>query len=337
MKHPDLGQLVMLGFPGLTPPPALVDLITRYDIGGVFLFGPNIRDAAQVRALVDALQALAPTPLLVAVDQEGGRVQQWGPPHGPLLPSARDIGQRFDRDLSLAQVMGHGRAMGETLASLGVNVDFAPVLDVDTCADNPIIGDRAFSADPERVADLALAFARGLEQAGVMGCGKHFPGHGDTARDSHKELPVVEHGRARLDAVELAPFRAAVAAGLPTLMSAHVRYTGLDPDLPGTVSKAVCTTLLRDELGFDGVLFTDDLAMRGIRQGDEPLVDVCVRALNAGCDVLLSCTEHSEHPALLAGLGDALASGALSAARVAESAARVRALKARIARSAVTG
>lgn len=326
----ELGQLVMLGFAGLTPPPALLSLIDRYDIGGVFLFGPNIEDAAQVRALVDALQARARTPLLVAMDQEGGRVQQWGPPHGPLLPSARDIGCRFDRDLDLGLVRGHGRAMGRTLASLGVNVDFAPVLDVDSCASNPIIGDRSFSSDPHRVAALALAFAAGLEEAGVAACGKHFPGHGDTQRDSHLELPEVDHDRARLEAVELAPFRAAIAAGVPTLMSAHVRYPALDPDAPATVSRRICTDLLRDELGFEGVLFTDDLAMRGIRDGDEDLVRVSVRAVEAGCDVLLSCTEHNLHPSLMQGLEAALSGGELSAARVQESAGRVRALKRRL-------
>ena len=329
MSFSPVGQLAMLGFPGYEMPAALADLIDRYDIGGVFLFGPNIADAAQVRGLVTQLQARASTPLLVAMDQEGGRVQQWGPPHAPLLPSARDLGARFDRDLNLQQLQDHGRLMGETLASLGVNVDFAPVLDVDSRATNPIIGDRAFSSDPHRVAAMALAWAAGLHRAGVLSCGKHFPGHGDTQRDSHVELPHVHADRARLNEVELAPFRAAIAANLPTLMSAHVVYPALDPVNPATTSHAICTELLRDELGFQGLLFTDDLAMRGIRDASDDLLDACIRAINAGCDMLLSCTEHDAHPALLAGLDAAWHTGKLDHQRVAESVARVRAAKVR--------
>lgn len=330
MTQPPIGQLVMLGFDGLVVPPSLADLIERYDIGGVFLFGPNIHDATQVRALVDDLQQRAPTPLLVAIDQEGGRVQQWGPPHGPLLPSARDLGARFERDLSLAQLEQHGQLMGEALHQLGVNVDFAPVLDVDTCDVNPIIGDRAFSSDPSRAADLALAWSAGLERAGVLSCGKHFPGHGDTRRDSHLEIPRVDAPRARLDAVELAPFRRAIAAKMPTLMSAHVVYPALDPDHPATMSTAICTQLLRDELGFQGLLFTDDLAMRGIRDASNSLLDACIRAVHAGCDMLLSCTEHDAHPALLAGLDQAWRDGTLNTARISESVARIRAAKVRL-------
>ncbi|MCO4760642.1 MAG: beta-N-acetylhexosaminidase [Myxococcales bacterium] len=330
MNISPVGQLVMLGFPGLQVLPALAELIEHYDISGVFLFGPNIETHAQVRQLIADLQRRAPTPMLVAMDQEGGRVQQWGPPHGPILPSARDLGQRFERDLSLNALRAHGKWMGGQLADLGVNVDFAPVLDVDTCESNPIIGDRSFSADPTIAAKLALAWTAGLQDAGVLGCGKHFPGHGDTARDSHLELPIVDVDRQRLDAVELAPFRAAIAAQIPTLMTAHVVYPALDPGQPATTSHRICTQLLRHELGFKGLLFTDDLAMRGIRDGNEDLVDVSVRAINAGCDVLLSCTEHDAHPALLAGLERAWHSGQLNRDRVLESVQRVHAAKRRL-------
>jgi len=181
-----------------------------------------------------------------------------------------------------------GRALGDELAALGFDVDFAPVLDVNSNPANPIIGVRAFGTDAPAVARRALAFARGLDAAGVIACGKHFPGHGDTQTDSHLELPRIDHGWDRLERVELLPFRLAAAAGLPMIMTAHVVFAALDPARPATLSEPVVTGLLRGKLGYRGVIVSDDLDMRAIA-GHMGADVAAVAAVRAGCDVLLLC------------------------------------------------
>jgi beta-N-acetylhexosaminidase len=182
-----------------------------------------------------------------------------------------------------------GQQLGRALAALGFNLDFAPVLDVDSNPNNPIIGDRSFATRPDLVASLAVAFGLGLEESGVLSCGKHFPGHGDTSVDSHVGLPTVHHERARLDAVELVPFRAYAEARLGTLMTAHVVVTSLDAQVPATLSSAVCTDLLRRDVGFRGVLFSDDLEMAAVA-ATYAIEDSAVCSIRAGCDSLLVCS-----------------------------------------------
>jgi beta-N-acetylhexosaminidase len=216
--------------------------------------------------------------------------------------------------------------MGHELAAAGFNLNFAPVLDVDSNPANPIIGDRAFARTPGMVGRLALAFARGLEDAGILPCGKHFPGHGDTALDSHLALPEVNRTRAELNRVELLPFRRAIAAKLPMLMSAHVRYPALDPELPATLSPRILTKLLRHELGFRGVVVSDDLAMHAL-DGYGPISELAPRALAAGCDLILACQSLEDGEAAVAGLQRALDDGRLSERRVAEALGRVSKLQ----------
>jgi len=177
--------------------------------------------------------------------------------------------------------------VGAELAALGFTIDFAPVLDVNTCPQNPVIGDRAFGDDPGTCARFGAAWVRGLQAAGVLACGKHFPGHGDTSKDSHVDLPVVNQPLERLERVELAPFRAAVEAGVATLMTAHVVYPALDRERPGTMSPAVCTAL-REQIDFRGVLVSDDLEMQAIA-ARSTIEDAAVQAIAAGCDALLVC------------------------------------------------
>jgi beta-N-acetylhexosaminidase len=181
-----------------------------------------------------------------------------------------------------------GRAMGEELRALGFDIDFAPVLDVHTNPANPIIGDRAFGKDAANAARRALAFARGLDAAGIIACGKHFPGHGDTDTDSHLELPRVDHPWDRLEAVELAPFKLAAQAKLPMLMTAHVVFAALDATRPATLSEQVVTGLLRNRLGYQGVIVSDDLDMKAI-SANMGVDHAAVQAIRAGCDVLLLC------------------------------------------------
>lgn len=281
------GQLVVVGFQGTTLPPELRRAFAAGTRAGIIAFKRNLPSLEIAHALNREVLAAAPAelPPFLSVDQEGGRVGRLPPPF-LKLPPMRQLGALDDAEL-VARV---GRVLGSELALLGYNLDFAPVLDVDSNPDNPVIGDRAFSADPAQVGRLAGALLEGLQASGVMACGKHFPGHGDTHLDSHLDLPFVRHPEARLRALELPPFREAIRRGVATLMTAHVVYDALDPDRPATLSERISRGLLRDELGFAGVLFSDDLEMRAL--ADRMSVEEsAVAAVRAGCDALLVCSE----------------------------------------------
>jgi beta-N-acetylhexosaminidase len=318
------GQLLSVGFDGTAAPAELLARVAASEVGGVMLFRPNVASAGQVAGLVGALRRASPAeaPLLVSIDQEGGLVQrlrgiatEW--------PSMLAVGGAGDAERT-RQV---GRALGEELAALGIGWDFAPVLDVHTNPANPVIGDRAFGLTADAVATQALAFWRGLRGAGVVGCGKHFPGHGDTRTDSHLELPIVEHAIARLRAVELAPFAAAARAGVDAIMTAHVLYPALDADRPATLSRRILTDLLRGELGFRGVVVSDDLGMKAVADRYS-IEELAVGCIEAGADHLLvrepAARQHAAHEALVR----AAEARSDFRARVEESAARVAALKA---------
>jgi beta-N-acetylhexosaminidase len=219
-----------------------------------------------------------------------------------------------------------GLALGRELAALGFDLDFAPVLDVHTNERNPVIGDRAFGREAAAAARRALALAGGLARGGVLACGKHFPGHGDTTLDSHVALPRLDHGRARLDTVELLPFQRAAAAGLPMIMTAHVIVAAYDPAVPATLSPAVIDGLLRRRFGFDGVIVSDDLDMKAIADHFE-LGDAAVRAVRAGCDALLVSRIEAHQEAARAGLIRAGERDSAMRARLGQAAARVRAMK----------
>jgi beta-N-acetylhexosaminidase len=218
--------------------------------------------------------------------------------------------------------------MGEELAVLGFDIDFAPVLDVHTNPGNPIIGDRAFACTPDRAADSALAFARGLDAAGIVSCGKHFPGHGDTSTDSHLALPRLDHDLDRLRAVELVPFARAAAAELPLVMTAHVVFGALDPDAPATLSPRVISTLLRGELGYRGIIVSDDLDMKAISD-HFGVAEAGVQAVTAGCDALLLCRNREHQNAVREALLRAGTDRTDARARIGEAAGRVRESKRR--------
>jgi len=318
------GQLLSVGFDGPVVPDELRARIAASAVGGVMLFRPNITSAGQVAALVGGLRAAAPgdLPLLVSIDQEGGLVMRlrglatdW--------PAMLAVGGAGD----LARTQQVGRALWDELGALGIGWDFAPVLDVHTNPANPVIGNRAFGVTPEAVAAHALAFWRGLRAAGVVGCGKHFPGHGDTRADSHLELPVVAHDVARLRAVELAPFAAAARAGMEAFMTAHVLYPALDPERPATLSRRILTDLLRGELGFRGVVVSDDLGMKAVADR-YPIEELAVGSIEAGADHLLVREPAARQIAAHEALVRAAEARSEFRARVEESAARVAALKA---------
>lgn len=282
------GQVIVAGFGASGPSPDLCGLTRAGQLGGFILFGRNLRSLSEVTEQNALLRSLAPDepPLFIAVDQEGGRVARLKPPV-LKLPPARVLGAIDDLELTREA----GRTLGEQLSLLGFNLDFAPVLDVDTNPQNPVIGDRSFSADPVKVSQHAGAFAEGLAAASVASCGKHFPGHGDTHLDSHLALPVLDHARERLERVELAPF-AALSGRLPSIMTAHVVFKSIDPTRPGTLSPDVIQ-LLRRQLGFDGVIFSDDLEMNAVSETYGVAQAACL-AIEAGCDQVLIC-EHETH------------------------------------------
>jgi len=325
--HEKIGQILLLGWQTDAQADAL---ITELAAGGVILMGRNIGTPAETSAQIARLQALAQAhglpALFVAVDQEGGRVQRLGPPRYPARPSQRKTGTSAD-PTTLARQTASG--IGTELKSLGFNWDFAPVLDVDSSPQNPVIGDRSYSADPNTVAALGVAAVHGFQtDAGILACGKHFPGHGDTDLDSHFALPIIRRSRPSLDAVELVPFRAAIAAGLTAIMTAHILFPALDPALPATLSPAILTGLLRQELGFDGLIITDDLEMRGVADyWGAP--EAAVLAVLAGADILLCCHEWETQRAIHAALTAAVQTGRLTESRLDQSLERIAAAKAK--------
>jgi beta-N-acetylhexosaminidase len=292
-----LGVLVA-GFSG-TALPGEIERLAARGLAGTIVFKRNFgaeRPLETAATLLARIAALGDFPLLSCIDEEGGRVRRLGAPV-PQLPRARVLGAIDDPALTERAAF----ALGHALDALGVNVDFAPILDVDTNPENPIIGDRAFGSTPEQVVRHALPFAAGLRRAGILSCGKHFPGHGDTDLDSHLALPRVPHGRERLDAVELPPFRAARGA-MPLVMTAHVVFSAIEPALPATLSRKVITDLLRGELGYDGVIVSDDLEMKAVAD-HFGVAASATAAIEAGCDVLLVCEHlerlHEAHEALV--------------------------------------
>ncbi len=312
----------MGGFSGSTLPPRFEKALRAGERGGAILFKRNVTpDLWDLAELTRAIREASPEPPLVAVDQEGGRVARLGPP-ALRVPPMRRLADTNDEAL-LARVAG---AQARQLAALGFSTGFAPVLDVNTRPENPVIGDRAFGDDPARVAHLGVLYARALEAEGVFACGKHYPGHGDTTVDSHLGLPRVDRPKDELARIELAPFRAAAEAGIGALMTAHVVYPAWDASAPATLSHAICTDLLRGELGYRGVLFSDDLEMKALSPEIE---STAVLAVRAGCDVLLVCASEDLADRAHAALVREAEASASFRARCEEAHARARALRLR--------
>ncbi|MEN0086214.1 MAG: beta-N-acetylhexosaminidase [Leifsonia sp.] len=317
-----IAATLLPGFVGTTLP-AWLEARLRAGLGGVCLFGQNIASIQQLRALTDAIRAANPD-AVIAIDEEGGDVTRLHYATGSPFPGNAVLG-RLD-DTALTERVG--RRVGEELRSAGVTLDFAPDVDINSNPDNPVIGVRSFGASPELVARHAAAWTRGLQSTGVAAAAKHFPGHGDTAADSHLELPVVDVPVEVLRERELVPFRAAVEAGARAVMTSHILLPQLDPELPATMSPAILG-MLRDELGFEGVIVTDALDMHGA-SGERGIPEAAVLALAAGCDLLCIGTENTDAQlqAIEDAIADAVAASRLTPARLADAAHRVRTLSA---------
>ncbi len=322
----DIGQLFLIGLEGETLTGKEAEFITENNIGGVTLFGRNCKSKEQVHKLCTDLYNLkdrmpSKTPPIIGIDMEGGRVHrlkdgftQW--------PALRKVGDLDSTSLAFK----FAQSMGTELRALGINLDYAPCVDVLTNPDNVLIGDRSIGEDPEHVAKMASALVRGYIKSGIIACAKHFPGHGNTIIDSHEDLPIEDVTLETLKERELVPFKKVIRARLDMIMTAHILYKNIDPEYPGTVSKKIVTDLLREELRYNGIIITDDLGMKALanRYTTE---EIPVMALKAGCDMLLYCNEFDAPPKALEAVRKAIHDKEIPHPQIQESLHRVAELK----------
>lgn len=308
------------GFEGTNLPEWVRDALAE-GLGGAVLFARNIDTPEQTARLVADMRAANPA-VVVAVDEEGGVVTRFEVREGSSFPGNRALGVADDLKLTERT----GRQIGRLLAAADVTLDYAPAVDVNANPANPVIGIRSFGPTADLVSRHTTAWIAGLQGAGVAACAKHFPGHGDTATDSHLALPTVHASREVFDERDLPPFRAAVRAGVKAIMCGHLLVPALDPELPATLSRAVLTGLLREELGFDGMLVTDAIEMKAVAALYSP-GEIAVRALNAGVDAIcVGITDEAGLAELRDAIVAAVRSGELPEERLAEAAARVLAV-----------
>ena len=317
-----VGQLIMVGFEGTQANEAIETHIRERFVGGVVLFSRNIQSPQQTAELTNELQRLAGAtarqiPLFVGIDQEGGWVIRLKE-GATVLPGNMALGATNSTELAERA----GEITAVELAAVGVNLNFAPVMDVNNNPDNPVIGRRSFGESPELVSRLGISYIRGLQRNGVLATVKHFPGHGDTTVDSHFELPTVSHDLERIHALELQPFRAAIDADVAAIMTAHIVYPAFDADRPATLSPTILTDLLRKELGFDGLLITDDMEMKAIDDRYQS-GEAAVMAVEAGADIVMVLWTSTKQIEVFDALLSAVKSGRISQARLDQSVERI--------------
>ncbi|HRO67825.1 MAG TPA: beta-N-acetylhexosaminidase [Pseudobdellovibrionaceae bacterium] len=308
--NPKIGQLFFIGISGKALTADEKKFIVDNNVGGVILFGRNVAEPKQVRDLCAEIQSLRhqqadKAPLMIGIDMEGGRVHRLKPPFTVWPPAAR-LGEIDNPTVSFH----FANMMGTELRSVGINLDFAPCVDVFTNPANKVIGDRSISSDVALVEKHASALVRGYLKSQVISCAKHFPGHGNTFLDSHEDLPVEDLDRNRLDGLELLPFKKAFRARADMVLTAHIRFPKIDPVWPATLSEIFLKRILRDELKFRGLVVTDDLGM-GALVKHYSHEEIAVRALEAGVDLLLYCNEPDVPPIALEAVQSALAQGRL--------------------------
>lgn len=319
--------MIISGFEGTSLNARTEELIVQQGVGGLILFERNYKNPQQLRKLINDLQSLTADnpeipPLFISVDQEGGRVARLGEPF-TRFPPMSCLGRANSDDL--AHQFGLG--MGKELRAVGINMDYAPVLDVHSNPQNPVIGHRALDSDPEKVARLGAELIRGFYTAGVIPVGKHFPGHGDTSQDSHLTLPRVERTRESLEQIELPPFSHAIKQGLEVIMTAHVVYPAWDAARPATFSHTIMKDVLRDSLKFEGVVMSDDLEMRAIDDKVESIPELGTRV---GIDIFLICHDLEKVSTLQDAMIRDVESGKIPRASVEQSLARILKVKQRL-------
>lgn len=324
-----IGQIMICGFPSPYLDPQVQELIREYHVGNIILFARNILSYGQIAELTGTLQKLArdngqTTPLIIATDQENGMVSRLSPDI-PGLPGNMALGAAQDANLAYDA----GVMTGKFLQRAGINMNLAPVLDINNNPLNPVIGVRSFGDAPLEVGSMGLAMVQGLEKSGVLACGKHFPGHGDTYLDSHRDLPHIGHDLKRMHHFELIPFKAVIDKGIAAIMTAHIVFDQLDPLHPATLSPQVLGGLLRDTLGFGGVITTDCLEMAAI-SGTVGVGPGAVMALAAGADMIMVSHRLAWQKEAMNAIYEALTQGVLPLSRLEEAGERIARLKTRV-------
>lgn len=319
-----IGQLVLVGMEGYEVNNNIMELIKSYHVGGVILYGKNVKDSNQLLYLINSLKesnSANKVPLFISVDEEGGVVSR-NPNDVKKLPTVRSIGRTKDRNLAFAA----GKLLGQTVKAFGYNMNFAPVLDIDSNPLNPIIGNRSFGNTEDIVSTMGIEMLNGMKEEGVIPVIKHFPGHGDTTVDSHIGLPVVTHDWERIKTFEIMPFKKAIDNGADVVMVAHILLSQIDPEYPASMSNIVMNHILRDDLKFGGVVITDDMTMGAIEKNYN-IGDAAVKSIKAGADILLVGHGYEKAKDVLDAIKGASDQGSISIDRIDESVYRILKLK----------
>ncbi len=319
-----VGQLFIVGFEGYEANEYIEYLVRNKGIGGVILFGKNIDNIEQTKNLISQLNILNEgnkAKLFISIDEEGGLVSRI-PQEMGSFESAWEVGSRAD----LNYAFEHGKAIGNTIKSLGFNLDFAPVLDVNSNPNNPVIGTRAFSDNPKIVKEMADSVYRGLKEEGIISVGKHFPGHGDTSVDSHYEVPVIDKSLEELNELELIPFKYAIENGIPMIMVSHLLLPQLDEEEVASLSPKIINDVLREKLGFEGVAITDDMIM-GAVSNKYSVTEGIIKAIEAGEDMVILQGNYEDQLSAIDGVVEAVNSGRITEERIDESVYRIISLK----------
>ncbi|MBS4534095.1 beta-N-acetylhexosaminidase [Clostridium sp. D2Q-14] len=320
-----IGQMVIVGFDDYTLDDNTKKLIEEYYVGGFILFSKNIKDSYQLLKLTNNLKIINSNnndiPLFMSVDEEGGRVSRM-PDEIRKIPSNKVIGHIEDKDFSY----NVGKLIAKEIKLMGFNMNFAPVLDIDSNPNNPVIGDRAFGSNEKIVSELGIETMKGIQSEGVISVVKHFPGHGDTSIDSHVGLPVIKKNIEEIMNFELVPFKEAINNKTDSIMIAHIIFENIDAENVATLSKEIINNLLRKELGFDGLVVTDDMTMGAITENYN-IEDAAIKSVDAGSDIILVCHGYENQINVLKELRTAVKDGRISEERIDKSIYRILKLK----------
>lgn len=318
-----VGQMIFAGIKGTDITNETKKIISTHQVGGIILFKDNLKNANQSVSLLNAIKqenTNNKVPLFLGVDEEGGRISRL--PELTKLPTNEELGKRNDIPLSY----NIGKLLGKELSAFGFNLDFAPVLDINSNPDNPIIGDRSFGTDAELVSELGLQMMKGIQSEQVISVIKHFPGHGDTAVDSHKELPIIQKSLAELHALELIPFKHAVEQGAEVVMVGHILLPKIDSTYPASISGRIITDVLREQLGYEGIIITDDMTMKAILNNLE-IGESAVSAVKAGNDIVLVAHNYANVKKAIDSIIKAIEDGEITEQRIDESVKRILSIK----------
>lgn len=319
-----IGQMLIVGIEGYEINPNTVEFIDKYKVGGFILFSKNVESSSQLLKLLNSIKvenSKNTIPLFLSIDEEGGRVTRM-PREFDQFPSNKSIGDVNNKQFSYEI----GKAMANKIGTFGFNMNFAPVLDVNSNPNNPVIGDRSFSSQAEIVSSLGVETMKGLQQGKVIPVVKHFPGHGDTAEDSHKGLPSLSHDLSRLESLELLPFQKAINNGAEVVMISHILLPEIDKENPSSMSKTIITDILREKMNFKGIVITDDMTMGAIIN-NYGIGEAAVKSVLAGVDIVLVCHDKDKQIEVIEALKKAVSEGKITEERIDESVYRILSLK----------